>query len=312
MSRYIAVTGAAGFIGSHVVEALAKRGDYVYAIDSMTYAAQPGKLALLAQRFAPQVHVRPADVRTLTRLPDVDAVVHLAASTHVDNSLSEAAEFVSNNVGSTAHMLELVRAKAQHGMPHYVHISTDEVYGSIAEGAAAEDAPLHPSSPYSASKAAADMLVTAWATTYGVPAAILRPTNTYGSGQYPEKLIPKTLRCLQLGRAMPIHGSGNQHRCWLDVADLVSAILHVVDRHLTGTYNVGGNTEASVVAVVNQIQVLWGSDTPAPQRGFERLACDHRYAVNDSKLRASGWESRGNFWASLPALVEAERGAWRW
>ena len=312
MIRYIAITGAAGFIGKHVVDALAARGDYVYAVDAMTYAAQPDWLSATAEQFAPRVHVRPVDVRTLTRLPDVDAVVHLAASTHVDNSLSEAAEFVDNNVGSTAHLLELVRAKSQHGMPHYIHISTDEVYGSIAKGAVAEDTPLRPSSPYAASKAAADMLVQAWATTYGVPATILRPTNTYGPGQYPEKLIPKVIRCAQLGHSFPIHGDGAQTRCWLSVHDLVAAVLHVVDNTLLGTYNVGGNIEASVNAVADYITGLASDNYISPTFGFERLACDHRYAVDDTKLRGTGWAPQGKFWADLPQLVAAERHAWRW
>ncbi len=315
MSRYIACTGGGGFLGSYVVEALAARGDHVYVVDSLTYAAKPGALDALARRFAPRVHVRPVDVRTLTRLPDVDAVVHLAASTHVDNSLSEAAEFVANNVGTTAHLLELVRAKAQHGMPHYVHISTDEVYGSIEAGAVDERAPLRPSSPYSASKAAADMLVQAWAHTYNVPATLLRPTNAYGRGQYAEKLIPKTIRCLQLGRSLPIHGDGSQVRCWLSADDFTSAVLHVIDHRLTGeTFNVGGNTEASVNDVVRAVGATWmgGTATLAPSRGFTRHGADQRYAVNDAKLRETGWAPVGDFWTDLPVLVDAERHAWHW
>ena len=305
MSRYVAITGAAGFIGAYVTEAFAKRGDYVYAIDSMTYAARPDMLAAIAAAYAPKVHIRPVDVRTLTRLPDVDTVVHLAASTHVDNSLTEAAEFVANNVGSTAHMLELVRAKTQHGMPHYIHISTDEVYGSISEGAVDETAPLRPSSPYAASKAAADMLVQAWAATYEVPRTILRPTNTYGIGQYPEKLIPKAIRCALLGKHFPIHGNGAQKRQWLAAWDLAAAITHVVDGGLCGVYNVGGNIEASVNAVAQFI-------CPDGDTGYERLGSDHRYAVNDHKLRATGWKPVGNFWHDLPTIVAAERFEWRW
>lgn len=308
MSRYVCVTGAAGFIGTYVTAAFAKRGDYVYAVDALTYAAKPDMLNAIAKAYAPHVHVRPVDVRTLTRLPDVDTVVHLAASTHVDNSLSEAAEFVANNVGTTAHLLELVRAKAQHGMPHYVHISTDEVYGSIAHGAATESAPLRPSSPYAASKAAADLLVQAWAHTYGVPATILRPTNTYGIGQYPEKLIPKAIRCATLSKVFPIHGTGMQTRCWLSAHDLAHAVLHVVDHGLHGIYNVGGNTEATVQDVVESIMPSHiGADA-----SYERLGADHRYAVDDRKLRATGWTPTGDFWQDLPQLVAAERHTWHW
>ncbi len=306
MSRYVCVTGAGGFLGAYVAEAFAKRGDYVYAVDSLTYAAKPQVLQSLAEAYAPRVHIRPVDVRSLERLPDVDVVVHLAASTHVDNSLNEAAEFVANNVGSTAHLLELVRAKAQHGMPHYIHISTDEVYGSIVEGKVSEDAPLHPSSPYAASKAAADMLVQAWAHTYGVPATILRPTNCYGLGQYAEKLIPKAVRCARLGRAFPRHGDGTQTRQWLNAADLAQAVLRVVDNRLLGIYNVGGNVEASVNAVLDYI------DPTGQPATATRLGSDERYAVDDTKLRAAGWAPEGDFWRDLPALVAAERHAWQW
>lgn len=309
--RYVCITGAAGFLGPYVVEAFAKRGDIVYAVDALTYAAKPDMLAAQARTYAPYVHVRAVDVRTLERLPDVDAVVHLAASTHVDNSIAEAQDFVNNNVGTTAHLLDLVRAKSQFGMPHFVHISTDEVYGSIAEGRVTELAPLRPSSPYAASKAAADLLAQSWAQTYDVPTAILRPCNCYGFGQYPEKLIPKAIRCAQLGRAFPVHGDGAQLRSWLSARDLAQAIVRVVDQRLLGIYNVGGNTEANVASVVAFVSSVMQDLTP-PDFGFERLACDDRYAVDDSKLRAAGWAPSGNFWHDLPSIVAAERHTWRW
>lgn len=309
--RYVCVTGAAGFLGPYVVEAFAKRGDIVYAVDAMTYAAKPDTLAAQERAYAPRIHIRAVDVRTLERLPDVDAVIHLAASTHVDNSLSEAQEFVANNVGTTARLLELVRAKSQFGMPHFVHISTDEVYGSIATGAVREDAPLRPSSPYAASKAAGDLIVQSWAQTYDVPATILRPCNAYGIGQHPEKLIPKVIRCAQLGKPFPVHGDGTQTRSWLDARDFAQAVLHVVDQRLLGIFNVGGNTEASVGEVVARTRTLF-TETKPPQHGFVRLASDARYAVDDSALRVTGWEPKGNFWHDLPHIVAAERHAWRW
>lgn len=306
MTRYVCVTGAAGFLGNYVVEAFARRGDYVYAVDSLTYAARPNVLHAQAAAYNDRIHIRPVDVRSLQRLPDVDAVIHLAASTHVDNSLTEATEFVSNNVGTTAHLLELVRAKAQHGMPHFVHISTDEVYGSlVAPTRATEGSMLRPSSPYSASKAAADLLVQAWQHTYCIPTTILRPTNAYGIGQYPEKLIPKAVRCAQLGRPFPMHGDGQQTRQWLDARDFAAAVLHVVDERLHGIFNVGGNTEASVKDVVRTI-------CPTADGGYERLGADDRYAVDDTKLRASGWTPAGDFWRDLPHLIHEEQHAWRW
>lgn len=314
MSKYIMVTGAAGFIGKHVTQALLERGDRVYAVDRLDYAADPDSLAILQDRYPEHLHLRNVDVRSLQRLPDVDTVIHLAASTHVDNSLTEGEDFVANNVGTTAKLLELVRAKSQHGAPHLVHISTDEVYGSIPSGSmpATISDRLRPTSPYAASKAAADMLVQAWHETYRIPYAILRPTNTYGVGQYPEKLIPKTVRCLSMIRPVPIHGNGDQTRCWLDVHDLVQAILLVVDKNLQGTWNIGGNTEASVIAVVARIAQQLNVSTNLIRMGYERLASDERYSVNDIQLRDFGWEPIGDFWRDLPQLVEAERSRWRW
>lgn len=311
MSHYVCVTGAAGFIGRHVVAKLCARGDRVYAVDAMTYAADPEAFAALQARYPDHLQLRPVDVRSLGRLPDVNAVIHLAASTHVDNSFSEAEEFVANNVGSTAKILELVRAKSQHGAPHLVHISTDEVYGPILTGAALEFTPLAPTSPYAASKAAADLLVQAWNKTYGLNAAILRLTNCYGVGQYPEKLIPKAVRCLMLGKPIPIHGDGTQTRQWLAVEDAADAILLALDKRLWGVFNVGGNTEASVNAVVGGIAHLWPADGHG-QSGFVRPAGDLRYAVDDTAIHAEGWAPVGDFWADLPTLVDAERTRWRW
>lgn len=313
MTKFICVTGAAGFIGRHVVRTLLARGDYVYAVDRLDYAADFDTLPA-----TPHLMVRTQDIRTLGRLPDVDTIIHLAASTHVDNSITEAEDFVANNVGSTAKMLELARAKSQHGVPHFVHISTDEVYGPALVGDTVgftEDDAMYPSSPYAASKAGADLLAQAWAKTYGMPVTVMRPTNTYGTGQYPEKLIPKAIRCLQLGRPIPIHGDGSQTRSWLAVDDLVSAVLHVVDKRLLGVYNVGGNTEASVWKVAQTIRNeflgnAWLDGVLA--QGFTRPACDQRYLVNDTALRATGWTPTGNFWRDLPQLVTQERGRWRW
>lgn len=301
MTRFVAVTGAAGFIGQEVVRQLLKRGDYVYAVDRLDYAADFDSLPRTSD--GPHLMMRTQDVRTLGRLPDVDAVIHLAASTHVDNSLAEGEEFVANNVGSTAKLCELVRAKAQHGMPHFVHVSTDEVYGPVWQGRVNEDAPLNPSSPYAASKAAAEHVVRAWGLTYKMPFTILRPTNCFGLDQYPEKLVPKTIRNCTLGRAMTIHGDGTQKRQWLATDDLARAILLVLDHRLEGTYNVGGTTEASVNDVVAAIYKHF-NDIPQPQLGFARPACDLRYAVDDAKLRKEGWEPRVDLWDALPRIVE--------
>lgn len=311
--RYIAVTGCAGFIGKVVTQKLLERGDYVYGIDALTYAAEPSTIERNDQEFRDRWSFVCRDIRELGRFPDVDAVIHLAAETHVDNSIGHPDAFVETNVNGTLHLLEMTRAKSQHGMPHFIHISTDEVYGSIESGAVTEDAPVRPTSPYAASKAAADLLVQAWGKTYGVPYSILRPTNCYGPGQYPEKLIPKAVRSLMLGRPIPIHGDGSQTRCWLNVEDLADAILLVLDKRLEGVYNVGGNTEAAVCVVAWRIDDLMNEPDTAQrvQYGFTRPAGDLRYAVDDSPIRAAGWAPIGDFWADLPAIVQAEKGRFR-
>jgi dTDP-glucose 4,6-dehydratase len=310
MPRYVAVTGCAGFIGRVVTRKLLERGDYVYGVDALTYAADPDANARLLSKFALSYSFIGRDVHQLGRWPDVDAVIHLAAETHVDNSLTDSPRFVETNVNGTLHLLEMTRAKSQHGMPHFIHISTDEVYGSVDSGSVAEDAPLRPTSPYAASKAAADLLVQAWGKTYDVPYAIIRPTNCYGPGQYPEKLIPKCVRSLMLGRPIPIHGDGSQTRCWLNVEDLADAILLVLDQRLEGIYNVGGNTEVSVRTVADAIVAEYDRDNytgPKYQDGYTRPACDLRYAVDDSRIRMAGWKPTGNFWSDLPELVANER-----
>lgn len=331
MSKYVAVTGCAGFIGRVVTRKLLERGDYVYGIDALTYAADPRSVEGFARDFPDSFCFRPVDILSLGRFPDTDAVIHLAAETHVDNSLTEGPRFVETNIDGTVHLLEMTRAKSQHGMPHFIHISTDEVYGPVEKdrrdydpdripwhpvGKAIVEDPLNPTSPYAASKAASDLLVQAWGKTYGVPYSIVRPTNCYGLGQYPEKLIPKAVRSLMLGRPIPIHGDGTQTRMWLWTEDLADAILLILDQRLEGIYNVGGNAEVSVNAVVHGVMDAFDGDRPLDveppiQRGFVRPAGDIRYSVDDSPIRLAGWAPKGDFCKDLPGLVQAARGRFR-
>lgn len=323
MPRYAAVTGFAGFLGRHVTEQLLARGDYVYGVDCFTYAADPAFARRMEDEYPDRFHYVAQDIRGLGRWPDVDAVLHLAAETHVDNSLTEAGSFVRTNVEGTQALLDMTVAKRQHGMPHFLFVSTDEVYGPRADGHATVTDPLAPSSPYAASKASADLLVQAWGRTYGLPYTILRPTNCYGSYQYPEKLIPKTVRNLVLGRKVPIHGDGSAVRSWLAVEDCARAILHTLDhaRDLPPILNIGGNRHASVREVVAAIVSHYRQTDVTPSEddlsdcaefGLVRAGMDERYAVDDHPLRRSGWSPTGDLFRDLPGIVDREHGRFRW
>lgn len=312
MPNYVALTGACGFIGRSVCRKLLAAGHYVYAIDALTYAADPEFPGQMQREYAEQFCFINNDIRHLGRWPDVDCVIHLAAETHVDNSLDTPGAFVETNVNGTMHLLEMTRRKRQQGAPFFVHVSTDEVYGSVyATDPAHVNDDLKPSSPYSASKAAAEMLVMGWGHTFDLPYVILRPCNAYGMQQYPEKLIPRAVRACTLNRPIPIHGDGSQTRSWLWVEDLADAILLVMDTPrdpFSAVLNIGGNTHASVIDVALAIARQLGGSVEMVDN---RPGGDSNYSVDDSALRRLGWTPKGNFWQDLPGIVEAERSKWR-
>lgn len=316
MPKIVAVTGTLGFIGSHLVELLIQHGYHVYGIDSETYAANTHLLDTW-RGFSDIFKYQKADICELDHLPDVDAIINLAAETHVDNSLMDAGHFVRSNYTGVHNLLELVRGKRAYQIPTFIQISTDEVYGSVEVGTTTECAVLRPSSPYSASKAAADLLVQAYGHSFSIPYRIIRPSNCYGSRQHPEKLIPKSVQHLALGRAIPVHEGGNAVRNWLDVKDCAQAILIVLEKGQNGeVYNVGGNTEASIRGVATAVIEAFHGSTSEPAQyldfGYIRLGLDVRYAVDDTKLRTLGWEPQGNLLRDLPALVTSERHTFRW
>lgn len=314
--KVVAVTGCLGFIGTHVVEVLTQHGYLVYGYDAETYAANLDWLDT-RRGFSDIFQYQRADICDLDHLPDVDAIIHLAAETHVDNSIQDASKFVRTNILGTHRLLELVRAKRNYQMPMFLHVSTDEVYGSVSQGMTTETAPLAPSSPYAASKAAADHLVMAYGHTFGIPWRIVRPSNCYGPRQYPEKLIPKAIKHLALGRSIPIHEGGNASRSWLSVTDCAQAILTVLEKGANSeVYNIGGNMEGSVRGVATLVVEAFHGPTPEPARyfdfGYVRNGLDARYHVDDTKLRALGWEPKGYLLDDIPILVAAERKTLRW
>lgn len=311
--KVVLCTGALGFIGSHLVEALVQHGYYVYGIDSETYAANTDLLDTW-RGFSDIFKYQKADICTLDHLPDVDAIINLAAETHVDNSLTDASQFVRTNFSGVHRLLELARGKRAYQVPLFVQISTDEVYGSIPTGETTETSPLAPGSPYAASKAAADLLVQAYGHSFRQPYRIIRPSNCYGKRQHHEKLIPKAIRHLKLGRKIPIHDTGTPTRYWLNVEDCVSAIITVLEKGENGqVYNIGGNTEMSVRGVASRICAEFGVE-PSEwlDSQFVRAGLDVRYHNNDTKLRSLGWAPHGDLVLDLPQLVAQERASFRW
>jgi dTDP-glucose 4,6-dehydratase len=313
--KIVAVTGCLGFIGSHFTRACLQRDWMVWGVDKKTYAARTE----LIEEFGQSKSFRflEADIAKLDHLYDVDYVFNFAAETHVDNSIIDSARFTWSNIMGVENLLELIRGKRNYEMPVLVHISTDEVYGDVLNGKHSEFDSLRPSNPYSASKAAADMLILGWHRTHKVPYIIIRPTNNYGVDQYPEKLIPKAVKYLSLGKRIPLHGDGSYMRNWLHVEDTVSAILHIVERgEWNRIYNVSGNYEASNKDVIAKVlHAYFGKSVELDKHvefNFVRMGEDVRYSLDDSALRALGWSNAKQFDIELKAVVDYYKSRFVW
>jgi dTDP-glucose 4,6-dehydratase len=306
-------------MGSHFTRACLARDWRVWGIDKVTYAARP---ALLDEfRKNGDFLFTQTDIADMAHLYEVDMVVNFAAETHVDNSILDPQRFVRSNTVGVQNLLELIRGKRNYELPVLVHISTDEVYGDVQgpAGLHAEDAPLRPSNPYSASKAAADMLILGWHRTYEVPFQIIRPSNNYGEGQYPEKLIPKAVKHLALEKPIPIHGSGENVRCWLHVDDLVTGVLAVIERGAPNTiYNLPGPTELPNVEVVRRlVDRFFAGKPPRPfedyvKLNYVRMGEDVRYSMSGARIAALGWRAQRDFDAELDKLVRHYRDGFTW
>jgi dTDP-glucose 4,6-dehydratase len=306
------VTGAAGFIGSAYVRvALEERGDEVVVLDKLTYAGRRENLRELEDRLE-FVEGAIEDRELVNELvPGMDAVVNFAAETHVDRSIADQDAFARTHVIGTGVLLDAVR---EHGVGRYLQVSTDEVYGSIASGSFTEDSPLNPSSPYSATKAAGDLLVSAHVHTHGVEAAICRGSNNYGPRQYPEKLIPLCVLNALAGDPLPVYGDGLQVRNWLYVEDFARAIDCVLrDGRAGEVYNVGGPDEEANIELVRQILALCGRDESLIEHVTDRPGHDRRYSLSSEKVRGLGWEPRTRLEDGLPRTVDWYRdNGWWW
>lgn len=305
MKKIVYVTGCLGFIGVHVTRKCLDAGWYVIGVDKLTYASNVN--------FLPEFTANPnfkfieSDINDLDKLYDCDYVINTAAETHVDNSIVSSDVFLKSNVNGVHHLLELIKQKSHFRMPILLHFSTDEVYGDIEEGSHTETDLLKPSNPYSATKAAADMLVLAWARTYKIPYVIVRPTNNYGIGQYVEKLIPKTIKYLTIDRKVDLHDRGLPVRTWLHAEDTANAVITIVNSGVVNEiFNISGNYETQNIEVVGKIIKLVNGDNSITEyvNDIERVGQDVRYAIDDSKLKALGWTAEANFDKELKKIVK--------
>jgi len=296
----ILVTGGAGFIGANFIRQVltARRDIRVVNFDKLTYAGNPESLSDLASD--PRYDFVRGDISDSAAVSDIfqrgfDAVVNFAAETHVDRSIEDASPFLRTNVSGAQCLLEAARATK---LPRFVHISTDEVYGSAPAGASfTEETILDPRSPYAASKASADHFVTAYANTYGVSAIILRCTNNYGPFQFPEKLIPLIIANAQENKTLPIYGDGMQERDWLFVEDYCRAITLALEGGETGEiYNVSAGTPQPNLKIVKTILKHLGKPETLMQHIQDRPGHDRRYALDSSKIRRElGWQPQVSF-----------------
>ena len=315
MKKIVYITGCLGFIGSHVTRLCLKQGWYVRGIDKCTYAAN---LNLLTEFHEyDNFEFENEDINDIKFLYECDYVINTAAETHVGNSIANSDAFIKSNIDGVHNLLNLIKNYRHESpkLPTLLHFSTDEVYGDIDNGAHIETDLLKPSNPYSATKAAADMLVLAWGRTYNLPYVIVRPTNNYGEGQYVEKLIPKTCKYLELGRKIPLHNNGTPIRNWLHAHDTARAIITIINKGVQNEiYNIAGGFEQSNYDTVRKVINEYDGSNIEDHLDltYSRVGQDVRYALDDSKLKSLGWKPVVSFDDTLPLIVEYYKNRFIW
>jgi dTDP-glucose 4,6-dehydratase len=305
------VCGGAGFIGSTFVRLrVREEADEITVLDKLTYAGRRENLNEVSEdiRFVHGAIEDPAAVADA--IDGCEAIVNFAAETHVDRSIADPEGFIVTNMQGTHVLLEAARKRDL----RYLQVSTDEVYGSIAEGTFTEESPLQPSSPYSATKTGADLLVASYFHTYGLPTVICRGSNNYGPHQYPEKLIPLMILNAMAGDRLPVYGDGRNVRNWLYVEDFGRGIGHALAHGVPGeAYNCGGPDECENLEVVRRVLELTGADESLIEFVTDRPGHDQRYSLSSGKLRSLGWEPRVHFEEGLEQTVVWYRdNAWWW
>ncbi|NLE74962.1 MAG: dTDP-glucose 4,6-dehydratase [Actinobacteria bacterium] len=325
--RRVLVTGGCGFIGSNFIRYLLTSDPAVEIVnlDALTYCGNPENLRDVETAFGghrnPGLHDSASryifirgdirDPNAVSRaMADCDCVVHFAAESHVDRSIACADDFITTNVLGTHRLLEEARLR---GVNRFLHVSTDEVYGSTLEGSFGENDLLDPSSPYSASKAAADLLVLSYYTTYGMPVMITRSTNNFGPYQYPEKLIPLFVTNLMEGRRVPLYGDGGNVRDWIYVLDNCRALDTVLRQgEIATVYNVGAGNEVTNRLITDTILELLGAGEEMVEYVTDRLGHDRRYSVTTERIQALGWAPERDFRQALADTVDWYRANTDW
>jgi len=314
--KIVYVTGCLGFIGSYVTRKCLERGWMVYGVDKCTYVSN---LSFLEEfKVFPNFRFEKIDIKDMKHLYDCDYVINTAAESHVGNSIIDSQTFIDSNIVGVKNLLDLIRLKPTNisRKPIFFHFSTDEVYGDIESGEHFETDVLCPSNPYSAAKAAADMLVLAWSRTYDVEYIILRPTNNYGIGQYPEKLVPLSVKQLTRGKKIRLHNNGTPVRNWLHADDTAKAVMSIIDSgNVNEIYNVSGGYEQNNISTVKKIiksfnnSLAWDKHV---DMSYKREGQDVRYALNDEKLRTLGWKPEKHFDTEVDSIVDYYRKNFIW
>ena len=320
--KLVVITGCLGFIGSYITRTCLENNWKVFGVDKCTYAANEELLYEFTE-YKNFTFLK-EDICDLKHLPDCDYVINTAAETHVGNSIIDSSNFVKSNINGVKNLLELIRHKPTNvsHKPILLHISTDEVYGDIICDAHTEGDLLNPSNPYSASKASADLLITAWSRTYGIDYIILRPTNNYGVGQYPEKLIPLSVKALMRNKKIRLHDAGFPVRNWLHAQDTALGIVKIIDEGVINEiYNISGGFEQQNIETVKKIiNCYYNNDGDKEYKQWkELLNLDHkrpgqdvRYALDDTKLRNLGWNPKHHFNKEINKIVQFYKNNFRW
>lgn len=311
------VTGGAGFIGSNFVRWMLEHSDVrIVNFDALTYAGNLENLTDVEKNsrytFVNGTICDATDVRTVCADSHIDTIVNFAAESHVDRSIRDAAPFIATNIAGVQILLDVTR---ELGLQRMLHVSTDEVYGSLAEPVTAdESAPLHPGSPYAASKASADLLCMASVKTHGVPVMISRCSNNYGPYQHPEKLIPMALSRARSGKSIPVYGDGLQQRDWLHVHDHCAALQLILDQGVSGEiYNIATGVRRTNLAVLNELLVLNEAPLDLLTLGADRPGHDRRYAPSAAKIQQElHWSPRIGFEEGMRSTVEWYRSHTAW